>query len=418
MGLNFPAAPLVGDVYPVPALPGVPQWTWNGVSWKCGTIDTANYIRKSGDTMTGPLVLAADPVADMQAATRRYADAISTENALINGFMDVSQERAQGTGVAIGAGATYIVDQWWAQASVGSFSSAQQACGIGGIPNQISLTNNAGAVALGANDVLAHGQYVEGSRWGKFGWGTVNALPISIGFWVYANVSGTAYVTVRNGDNSRTCAVAYTTVGSQWLYRTVTIPPCLDGSWNVNQNIGSQVIWCWGSGRVAPSAGVWHNALYDCGPGQTNYFNASGMGCYITGVTIVPGSVAVPQMLSLSKRRDYQTEFLLCARYLQFNKYAEAGHALGPGSFYIPHNPLVPYRVTPALSLTTTSFYAESSPWAAGINITGATVNASHMNPYGGDYQIAGTCTPALPASAGTNAIGLYSQPVKFSARF
>ena len=62
MGLNFPAAPLVGDVYPVPALPGVPQWTWNGVSWKCGTIDTANYILKSGGTMTGPLILAADPV--------------------------------------------------------------------------------------------------------------------------------------------------------------------------------------------------------------------------------------------------------------------------------------------------------------------------------------------------------------------
>ena len=58
MGLNFPAAPLVGDVYPTPAIVGVPQWTWNGTTWKTATGDASSFVRKAGDTMTGNLVVA------------------------------------------------------------------------------------------------------------------------------------------------------------------------------------------------------------------------------------------------------------------------------------------------------------------------------------------------------------------------
>jgi hypothetical protein len=31
--LDFPPNPLVGDIYPVPPVPGVPQYTWNGYAW-------------------------------------------------------------------------------------------------------------------------------------------------------------------------------------------------------------------------------------------------------------------------------------------------------------------------------------------------------------------------------------------------
>jgi hypothetical protein len=56
MGLNFPSAPAVGETYPTPALPGVPQWTWNGTTWKATNVDTSSYVLKSGDRMTGRLV--------------------------------------------------------------------------------------------------------------------------------------------------------------------------------------------------------------------------------------------------------------------------------------------------------------------------------------------------------------------------
>jgi len=67
MGLNFPAAPLVGEVYPTPALPGVPQYLWDGEVWnvkpQAVIVDSyskaetdAKFVDVAGDTMSGQLV--------------------------------------------------------------------------------------------------------------------------------------------------------------------------------------------------------------------------------------------------------------------------------------------------------------------------------------------------------------------------
>lgn len=48
--------------------------TKNYVDIKAGSIDTSTLLPKSGGTMTGPLTLANDPAADMQAATKQYVD--------------------------------------------------------------------------------------------------------------------------------------------------------------------------------------------------------------------------------------------------------------------------------------------------------------------------------------------------------
>jgi hypothetical protein len=42
------------------------------------SISTAGFVQKSGDTMTGALVLAADPTAALQAATKQYVDTVAT----------------------------------------------------------------------------------------------------------------------------------------------------------------------------------------------------------------------------------------------------------------------------------------------------------------------------------------------------
>lgn len=57
MGLNFPSAPAIGEIYPTPAQAGIPQWTWNGTTWKSGNIDTSNYVLRSGDSMSGVLIV-------------------------------------------------------------------------------------------------------------------------------------------------------------------------------------------------------------------------------------------------------------------------------------------------------------------------------------------------------------------------
>jgi hypothetical protein len=88
MGLNFPAAPIVGQVYPTPAQVGVPQWTWNGTAWKAGTIDTANYLLKSGGAMTGHLTPATTGTINLGSASLRWATVYTSDLDLNNGVGD------------------------------------------------------------------------------------------------------------------------------------------------------------------------------------------------------------------------------------------------------------------------------------------------------------------------------------------
>ena len=385
MGLNFPAAPLVGDVYPVPALPGVPQWTWNGVSWKCGTIDTANYIRKSGDAMTGPLVLAADPAADMQAATRRYADAMAADNLLINGFMDVSQEFGFNTSQASPNG-TYIADQWMVYGNTG-FTTSNNGLGGGGVDppgiyRMIGLVSPAGYAPV-ATHVAYFVQPIEGLRFAKVGWGISPGIPVSVGFWVYSNVGGVMTVAMRDWNPaSRSYCIPITIPATQWVYRTATFPPCPDGAnWKIDNNASGTLFFTFmpTTSLIAPAANSWQSGNYICAPTQTNMFTAGSQGNYVTGVTLMPGNMPVPQALCQYMRRDPAQERLLCRRYFFYETY-EAGHIWAHPIDLSNNFRRCSYRYNPEMRMAPVLTLAAAN--------TGAAPTADHNSQFGADLVL------------------------------
>jgi hypothetical protein len=75
MGIDFPSAPTLGQKFPVTPAPGFAQYTWDGEKWTTsGSSLYYPYVAKAGDTMTGPLVLSADPTAALGAVTKQYSD--------------------------------------------------------------------------------------------------------------------------------------------------------------------------------------------------------------------------------------------------------------------------------------------------------------------------------------------------------
>jgi hypothetical protein len=109
--LDFPNNPIIGDLYPQPPVPGQPVYTWDGLKWTTFTLpigggmglsnvpplmngtaapgtstvgsrddhihpSDSSRVAKGGDTMTGLLVLAADPSVALGAATKQYADGV------------------------------------------------------------------------------------------------------------------------------------------------------------------------------------------------------------------------------------------------------------------------------------------------------------------------------------------------------
>jgi len=418
MGLNFPAAPLVGDVYPVPALPGVPQWTWNGVSWKCGTIDTANYILKSGGTMTGPLILAADPVDAMGAVTKQYAESLlgQQDNFLVNGFMDVSQEN----GATAMAPNSYPADQWLMQGTAG-FSTQQQNGGPlygGGIDKQIAITSPASYSHVATNTAYFV-QYIEGLRFARAGWGTAQGRPLSLGFWVYSNAGGVMSVCMRNAASTRSYVIPITVPAATWAYRTALFPPCLDGAWPTDNTSSANLFFSFlpTSSLIASAANTWISGVnVIIAPTATNMFTPGATtGNYLTGITLVMGNVPVPQARVPYMRKPYLEELLACCRYWQWNRYGEVGHGHSAAASIFHHSPVVPYRVTPTLSIAAgASVYVETMPWNVGCNITNPTVNGGHANWSGVEYQLGGTYSAA---ATNNQMMGIYDQKIKMSAR-
>ena len=90
MGYNFPASPQVDDVYTTPT--GA-EYTWNGEAWDLGGAQAApnEFVRISGDTMTGKLVLPdPDPTAPLDASHKKYVDRIVAEQTLWQGVWSVA----------------------------------------------------------------------------------------------------------------------------------------------------------------------------------------------------------------------------------------------------------------------------------------------------------------------------------------
>jgi len=289
MGINFPSSPLVGELYPNPALANKPQYRWDGQTWtatggQAGGIyvgdtppptpvpdnalwwksDTGELLIRYNDGSSTQWVEAtAVPSVDtsMFALKTEAAplDALSYSGMQINGSMEVSQELG-GSPIAVVGGA-FIVDGWSIQSSGAQIPSAGQTITA---PPGYSASLNV-QFASGANAAPAAGHFVfyqqniEGYRVSRLAWGTASAQPITIGFWVWAVRTGTYSGAVRNGANNRSYVFNFTVnASSTFEYKTVTVPGDTAGTWATGNTTGLALVFAVMAGTTyQTAAGVW-----------------------------------------------------------------------------------------------------------------------------------------------------------------
>lgn len=78
-------------------------------------VGEGSYVKKNGDAMTGPLTLAADPTAAMQASTRHYVD-VTAASLVPNTALSATP----GAGLAAQAGSSGVLDLGWLGGSAGA----------------------------------------------------------------------------------------------------------------------------------------------------------------------------------------------------------------------------------------------------------------------------------------------------------
>lgn len=247
-------------------------------------------------------------------------------NRIINGDGNIDQ-RNNGSTAIPGVGATNFIDRWKMNVyGSGRLTIGQNYGGVtppDGFVSYIGMKTTTTSTPA-ANDYNFLTQMIEGSNTIDLQWGTANAKPITISFWVYSSLTGTFGGSLRNSSATRSYPYTYTISASNtWEKKTVVIPGDTTGTWSTSHLGGLEIIFVISNGttwQATPFTWVGANATGPSGS-LVNLIGTLNATLYLTGIQVEIGSVATPY-----ERRNYGHEFALCQRYYQITEVRVGGY--------------------------------------------------------------------------------------------
>jgi hypothetical protein len=273
----------------------------------------------------------------------------------------VIDQRNAGASVAITTSDNYITDRFFSIVSANSKLTGQQNAGSvtppAGFANYLGMTVAAAAnVTVGASEVYAVGQQVEGFNMADLAWGTASASAVTLSFWVRSSVTGTFGGSLRNSAANRSYPFTYAISASNtWEQKSVTIAGDTSGTWLTTNGIGIRLLFSLGSGAtVSGTAGAWAGANYTSATGAVKLIETNSATWYVTGVQLEKGSTATS-----FDYRPYGTELALCQRYYtqEINtglggESCFSGNVTSGSPYYANTTFKVTMRVAPVVTLT------------------------------------------------------------------
>jgi hypothetical protein len=253
---------------------------------------------------------------------------------------------------------------------------------LAGLPYCLTMQAATGKPALAAGDFILLQHIIEGYRIARLGWGTANAQPLSIGFWVYATIPGTMSVLVSNSPSNRSYAVnVVINAATTWEYKTLTISGDTAGTWATNNTAGLILRLSFGTGASnAMAAGSWIGTAIGTGTtATTNFVATTNNIVQVTGLIVLPGIELPSAARSALIMRPYDQELQICRRY-----YERVGMTVVTTS--PPYANTAWFRASKRASPTVTLF---------GGSPGGATVGVIPTSPLEGIYQSGVASGPA-----------------------
>ena len=255
-------------------------------------------------------------------ATTAYVNAITGtsgnmgfRNRIQNGAMVIDQRNAGASVTPTSTGSsTFLLDRWKADISQASkFSVQQSSTAPTGFTNSMVVTSLS-AYTVGASEVFAITQIIEGYNIADFGWGAAGASSVTLSFWVRSSLTGTFGIVLENSANNRSYPATYTiNAANTWEQKSITIAGDTSGTWVTNSGKGVQIKFGLGVGStLSGTAGAWAAADYWGATGATSVVGTNGATFYITGVQLEKGTQATSFDF-----RSIGTELALCQRYYE-----------------------------------------------------------------------------------------------------
>jgi hypothetical protein len=283
-------------------------------------------------------------------------------NLLINGDMRIAQRGTSASSPADG-GYTNIDRFQVYRNGAGVLQTSQSAVAPDGFKNSLLVECATADTSIAGNDFGGISYYVEAQDLLGTALGTSSAKPLTLSFWVRANLTGLYSVAVRqpNATVDSYVDTYYINAVDTWEYKTITIAPDTGvGNWTMTGNgKGLQVSFAlWNGGSYGGAEyGKWLGNTNDVGSSENVNFVSSTSNIFrITGVQLEVGDTATP-----FEHRSYGEELALCQRYYQqvtnFSTFANKtadnnydGHVLLPALQLSPE-----MRSKPAFTITSSS---------------------------------------------------------------
>jgi len=254
-------------------------------------------------------------------------------NLLINGHMRIAQ---RGT-TAVSTNGSYPVDRFYvAQTTSGAWTMQQipastTACPPG-FDYSIKFTKTTGNTPA-VGDYNYFFQAIEGNNSAQLDWGTANAKPAVLSFWVRSGATGTFGGSVRNSAADSAFPFSYVVNAvDTWEYKTVYINAITTGTWAKDNSSGVLLFFDLGSGANARSAaGTVASGNFIGASGSSQYpTTTSGGNMFFTGIQLEQNYQPTP-----FEQRPIGVELALCQRYYWRNKIYGGGGVGGSGTIPI-----------------------------------------------------------------------------------
>ena len=240
-------------------------------------------------------------------------------NLIINGDMRIWQ-RSNGAAVShSGTSLTFGPDRWMFEEGCGQLdaelSRSTDTPLDQGFRYSFKLSPTTVESGLDAGDFAQYMYFIEGYDAAPAQWGTINAKPCTLSFWLKTNTGGEHYVTLNSASGADTWSTSVRSTINVWEHHVVTIPPPMTGTWNYTDGRGIEIrIGLMRTGSVTVSkSGQWFHG----GSGYNGFAEAhsdwpfnTAHAAYLTGVQFEIGNQATP-----FEHRPYPQELALCQRY-------------------------------------------------------------------------------------------------------
>ena len=307
------------------------------------------------------------------------------KNLLYNGAMMINQRGTQ-SGITSG---TYTLDRWTLSDGTGGTFQVSQSTNVpDGFQNAFLFeTTTADTSLSGGTQYVNITQKLEGQDVKQLAYGTANAKPVTLSFWVKSSKAGqfASELEISGGVNVQPWTVNQV---DTWEYKTVTFEGNTSTAITPTTSTGMWVVLCWlaaGDGISGPNFQSGWRALNQTERLPENIPNMADSTSNImrfTGVQLEVGKVATP-----FEHRSYGEELALCQRYCYVIGHPSQVIYLGTGSMYTTTavNLSVPLPVQ--LRHNSPSFTRVANGTGNWLNVyVGATGTVSNVAPLQGDY--------------------------------